>query len=298
MEVSVKVNMRLEEIKHRISFIFYSFLDLIGWSKIVMQSFSGLYGTLSAIDAAKILCGEHPAEIFFHWLLFSHPLRIFLFTQVLLLFIAIAEKITIGSYTRLKRELKRKDAKLDVLYNNMKELFDGLLMSFANAELAFGTHEQNQERISLYLAKKDKNNDIDYLYPIGRYSSNPDFRSKRRSRYSINKGCIGEAYRNGYCYNGSITPEECLNKYSYSEDEYKAMRMKSKTVAAISIKDKSDRVIGVLVAESQEISWLSGTIKRKLEKQAKYYAEICMTLKDYIDDKTESKFNKKGDMPW
>ena len=290
--------MQLGRIKQWISFIFYKFLDIIGWTKILIQGISGLYGTLSAIDLTKILCGEHPAEIFFHWLLLSHPLKIFLFTQIILLFIAVSEKFTIGSYTKLKMELKSKEEKLDILNNNIKELFDGLLMSFANAELAFGTHEQNQERISLYLAKKDNTNQVDYLYPIGRYSSNPNFRNMRRSRYSVNKGCIGEAYKNDYCYNANITPEECLNKYSYTEEEYKAMRMKPKTIAAISIKDKSNRIVGVLVAESQEKSWLAGTIKRKLEKQANYYAEICTKLKDYIDEKVENKINKKGDMPW
>lgn len=290
--------MQLVRIKQWISFIFYKFLDIIGWAKIIIQGVSGLYGTLSAIDLTRILCGEHPAEIFFHWLLLSHPLKIFLFTQIILLFVAIAEKFAIGSYTKLKMELKSKEEKLDILNNNIKELFDGLLMSFANAELAFGTHEQNQERISLYLAKKDNTNQVDYLYPIGRYSSNPNFRNMRRSRYSVNKGCIGEAYKNDYCYNANITPEECLNKYSYTEEEYKAMRMKPKTIAAISIKDKSNRIVGVLVAESQEKSWLAGTIKRKLEKQANYYAEICTKLKDYIDEKVENKINKKGDMPW
>lgn len=290
--------MRLTKITQWFSFIFYKFLDTVGWAKILIQGISGIYGTFSAIDLSRVLSGEHPAEVFFHWVLLSHPLRIFIIAQVILLFIAITEKFAIGSYTKLKLEIKEKDDKLDILNNNIKELFEGLLMSFANAELAFGTQEQNQERISLYLAKRDTDNNINYLYPIGRYSSNPNFRNVRRSRYSIDKGCIGEAYKNDYCYNGNVTEEECINLYSYSPEEYNSMRMKSKTIIAISVKDKENQIIGVLVAESKEENWQITTIKRKLEKQVKYYAEICIKLKDYINSKVDSKSNITGDMPW
>ncbi len=290
--------MRLTKITQWFSFIFYKFLDTVGWSKILIQGISGIYGTFSAIDLSRVLSGEHPAEVFFHWVLLSHPLRIFIIAQVILLFIAITEKFAIGSYTKLKLEIKEKDDKLDILNNNIKELFEGLLMSFANAELAFGRQEQNQERISLYLAKRDTDNNINYLYPIGRYSRNPNFRNVRRSRYSIDKGCIGEAYKNDYCYNGNVTEEECIELYSYSPEEYNSMRMKSKTIVAISVKDKENQIIGVLVAESKEENWQITTIKRKLEKQVKYYAEICIKLKDYINSKVDSKSNITGDMPW
>ena len=285
--------MRLTKITQWFSFIFYKFLDTVGWAKILIQGISGIYGTFSAIDLSRVLSGEHPAEVFFHWVLLSHPLRIFIIAQVILLFIAITEKFAIGSYTKLKLEIKEKDDKLDILNNNIKELFEGLLMSFANAELAFGTQEQNQERISLYLAKRDTDNNINYLYPIGRYSSNPNFRNVRRSRYSIDKGCIGEAYKNDYCYNGNVS-----DLYSYSPEEYNSMRMKSKTIVAISVKDKENQIIGVLVAESKEENWQITTIKRKLEKQVKYYAEICIKLKDYINSKVDIKSNITGDMPW
>lgn len=290
--------MRSAKIKQWFSFIFYKFLDIIGWSKIFIQGIAAFYGAISAIDLTKVLSGEHPTEVFLHWFLFSHPLRIFIVAQAILMFIAVAEKIAIGSYTRLKKELKEKEEKLDILNNNIKELFEGLLMSFANAELAFGSQEQNQERISLYLAKRNTSNNIDYLYPIGRYSSNPNFRNVRRSRYSIDKGCIGEAYKNDYCYNGDVTEDECINLYSYSQDEYNSMRMKPKTIVAMSVKDKENRVIGVLVAESKEKNWQITTIKKKLEKQVKYYAEICIKLNDYINSKVDSKSNIKGDMPW
>lgn len=285
-------------LKQRAIQLFYRFVDFFGWVKIPIATLATIYSILVTIDTNSILCGFHPAIVFLHWFIFDHKFIWLITSLSILTFIAILEKCAIGSYTKLKQELKEKEEKLDILNNYIKELFDGLLMSFANAELAFGTHEQNQERISLYLAKKDNNNNIDYLYPIGRYSSNPTFRNVRRSRYSVKKGCIGEAYKNDFCYNPNITLEECLKKYSYTKDEYKAMRMKPKTIAAISVKDKSNRVVGVLVAESQEKSWLSGSIRRKLEKQIKYYADICTILKDYIDDKVENKLCKKEDMPW
>lgn len=290
--------MLLKKIQFYLETLFYRFLDFIGWSKIFIQSISGIYGVIITLDTSKILAGSHPVEIFFHWLLFKHPLIIFFATLVILFLYAIIEKCAIGSYSKLKKELRVKEEKLEILNNYIKELFEGLLMSFANAELSFGAQGQNKERISLYLVKKDQSNNIDYLYPIARYSSNPCFRNVRRSKYSVTKGCIGEAYKNDYCYNGNITKEECTGLYLYTEEEYSAMRMKSKTIAAMAVKDKENRVIGILVAESMEEKWQMTTIKRKLEKQSKYYAEICVKLSDYIDSKVDSKENIKGEMPW
>ena len=199
---------------------FFIFIDWFGWIKLVLQGFAVMYGVLCTIDVSNVLIGEHPAIIFSRWILLSHPLRIFIIIQIILLLIAIIEKATMKSYSKLIKQLADKEEKLKILNNNMKELFDGLLMSFANAELSFGRTEQNQERISLYLAKKDNNNNINYLYPFGRYSSNPNFRSTRRKKYSIHKGCIGEAYKNDYCYNRNITKAICINKYHYTNDEY------------------------------------------------------------------------------
>lgn len=276
----------------------FMLLDWLGWLKLILQSLAVIYGVLFTVDVTKILTGEHPATVFLLWLLcLGNPLIIFIIIQIVLLLIAIIEKATMKSYSKLIKQLADKEEKLKILNNNMKELFDGLLMSFANAELAFGTGKQNQERISLYLVKKDNNNNIDYLYPFGRYSSNPKFRNTRRRKYNIDKGCIGEAYKNDYCYDGNITRNTCLNKYSYSNNEYNSMRMKTKTIAAMALKDKSNRVIGVLVAESQEQNWQKTQIRKKLEKQVNYYSEICCIFKDYIDDKVDSNINK-GDMPW
>ena len=88
-----------------------------------------------------------------------------------------------------------------------------------------------------------------------------------------------------------------MQLYSYSDQEYDEIRMKSKTIAAIAIKDKTNRILGVIVAESIAQNWLKDTIKDKLEKQAKYYAEIYIKFKDYIDDKVDNNMDK-GEMPW
>ncbi len=273
-------------------------LDSLGWIKIIFQSGATIFGMLAACDLTKFLNNSHPATIFVHWLLFSHPLRICLLLQVILLLIAILEKAQIGSYSKLRKELDNTQKKLDILNNCIKELFEGILMSFAIAELGFGNNQENGERISLYIAKQDSNSSVSYLYPIGRYSSNPIYRQIRRKKYSVHKGCIGEAYRNDYCYNGYVTETVCTNLYSYSPAEFQEMRMKSRTLAAISLTDRQNHVIGVLVAESKEQDWQKNSIKKKLEKQAQYLTDMYLTLKNYIDDKVDNTISENGGMPW
>ena len=82
----------------------------------------------------------------------------------------------------------------------------------------------------------------------------------------------------------------------YSSNEYQEIRMKSKTYAACSLKDKQNKVIGILVAESLDENWQVSNIKQKLEKQAKYYSEIYITLKDYIENKVNNE--NGGSIPW
>lgn len=277
--------------------IFYQFLDFIGWFKIILESISAIYGVIIAIDTTNLLTSKHPCAIFFHWIFLAHPTKILLVSIIIILIISIVEKLTIGSFTILKGKLQDSEKKLDIINNNIRELFEGLLMSFANAELHFGTDAQNQERISIYIAKNDEQNNSTYLFPLARYSSNPIYRNTRRKKYNINKGCIGKAYINDYEYNGYITKTVCKKLYSYSDQEYDEIRMKSKTIAAIAIKDKTNRILGVIVAESIAQNWLKDTIKDKLEKQAKYYAEIYIKFKDYIDDKVDNNMDK-GEMPW
>ena len=119
--------------------LFYKIVDFFGWIKIPITTLATIYSILVTIDTDAILCGSHPAIAFLHWSIFEHKFALLISFLCILTFIAILEKFAIGSYTKLKQELKEKEDKLEILNNYIKELFDGLLMSFANAELAFGT---------------------------------------------------------------------------------------------------------------------------------------------------------------
>lgn len=272
-------------------------LTYLDWLKIILSSLVSVYGVACGLSFATREF-SHPLMIFLQWAISFHPLSIFIISSILLLIITIIEKIKLGSYAQIRKNLKDTEGKLRFLRNNIRELFEGLLMSFANNELSFDTQIGNTERISLYLVQKDENNNIQHLYPIARYASNPEYRKTRRNKYSINKGCVGKAYHEDWHYVGNMDENTAIEHYNYTTDEYNVIRMKSKTYAAISLKDNRNNIIGILVVESMQEDWmLERTLKQKLSNQSKYYSEICMTLSDYIEPSVLLN-DKERNMPW
>lgn len=272
-------------------------LEHLDWLKIVLSFITSIYGVSCGINLNTFQF-NHPLFIFIQWILNWHALTLFIISSILLFIISIVEKIKLGSYSQIRKNLRNAECKLEILNNNIKELLEGLLMSFANSELNFSNQNGNNERISLYLLKEDSELNLQHLYPIARYASNPEFRKTRRSQYSINKGCIAKAYNEDWCYDGNVDENKCIEIYGYTTDEYNAIRMKSRTYAAITLKNIKNNVIGVLVVESIQANWMSErTLKTKLFNQAKYYAEICTILNEYIDSKVLVN-NKERNMPW
>lgn len=272
-------------------------LDYLDCIKIVLSSIAAIYGVTCGLQL-NTKEFNHPIMIFCQWLLDFHPFAIFLISSLLLLIIAIVEKFKLGSYAQIRKKLKEAECKLKYLRNNIRELFEGLLMSFANGELSFTSPNGNNERISLYIAQKDADANIKYLYPIARYASNPEYRKIRRNKYSVNKGCIGKAYHEDWHYVGNMDENISIEIYNYTTDEYNAIRMKSRTYAAITLKDNRNNVIGILVAESVKGNWMSEkSLKQKLSHQAKYYSEICMAFSEYIAPSVLLN-DKERNMPW
>lgn len=277
--------------------IWIGILTYLDWLKIVLSSITSVYGVACCLSFTTREF-SHPVMIFLQWVISFHPLFIFFISSILLLIISIIEKIKLGSYAQIRTKLKDTKKKLIFLRNNIRELFEGLLMSFANNELNFDSQNGNNERISLYLVQKDENNNIQHLYPIARYASNPEYRKTRRNNYSINKGCVGKAYHEDWHYIGNMDENTAIEHYNYTNDEFNAIRMQSKTYAAISLKDNRNNVIGILVVESMQKDWmLERTLKQKLSNQSKYYSEICMALCDYIEPSVLLN-DKERNMPW
>jgi len=271
-------------------------LQRLDWIKIYLTTAVTIYAVVCGLDIANKNF-HNPLVVCIQWLLSWHPFVIFSTLSIFLLIISIMEKVKLGSYFQIKKKAEEAEQKLELLNNNIEELFNGLLMVFTNNELDFGANEQNHERISLYLAKKNQNSDIEHLYPMARYSGNPEYRKKQqRKQYPVNIGCIGEAYRNGYCYDGNVDENKSKQQYGYSDTGYNAIKMKSQTYAAIALKDVNNNVIGILVAESIDSNWQPSGLKDKLQKQAEYYAKIYTTLKDYIDSKVNTGDPQKGEI--
>ena len=93
-------------LRHGAKQLFYKVVDFFGWIKIPITTLATIYSILVTIDTNHILCGSHPAIAFLHWLIFEHKFALLITFLCILTFIAVLEKCAIGSYTKLKRELK------------------------------------------------------------------------------------------------------------------------------------------------------------------------------------------------
>lgn len=274
-------------------FIIYN-LDTI---KIVLTILASIFGVITGCDLKNNWnLPNHPLFDFAKWALSSHPLLIFFMISVLLIVIAIVEKYKGGSYANLKKELSQNQRKLELLDDNLKEILIGQLIAFGRNELNFGNDNFNKERLTLYWVDPEEK-ETKWLYQLARFSSDPTYEKSKSKRYSIDKGCIGKAYRHDWCFDPNVTDRVSKNKYNYSDEELSLINMKSHTYAACKIKDNENKIYGVLVAEHiDKNAWEEETIKIKLQLQAERLAKMLKTLNAYI--KNRYRDNNEGGTQW
>lgn len=152
-------------------------------------------------------------------------------------------EIALGAAKQATEDLGQADAdnrkKYQAILNN--ELF--VLYNF----LGFS----NDERINLLM-----HDDQDQMYMIGRYSTKLAYRRKGRSHYKDDEGVVGLAWNNGNCFVDDL-PEgeyeyarECVIQFKMKREDAFNLRMKSRTIGAVTVRDIFDQQIAVIVFES------------------------------------------------
>jgi hypothetical protein len=158
--------------------------------------------------------------------------------------------------TKLKKQITQLNLKVEQLNRGLKLQGQGYF-EIVNDELYLLFLKLNfkeKERISLY-----KYN-CEHFELIGRYSTDPIYKSKESRIYANNQGLIGHAWQNGKAFvNNLPSPSDLKNyskvlkeKWGVPENISRKLVLKSRTIMAYKISDFNDKAIGVIVFESEQ----------------------------------------------
>jgi len=147
----------------------------------------------------------------------------------------------------------------------------------------------SQERISLYVIRSvDGSGEVELMQ---RYSLNGEFGKLGRSKYKINEGVIGRAWKDGTCYFTNLPdPERDFKSYKkqqkdefgYSEEIVRKFSMKARTYFAFKIANKDD-CPGFVVLESLSNKFLDeNTFQETLMKNNDFLHFMLSTFKTKV----------------
>lgn len=242
-----------------------------------------LSATFLSYDPSKLKDGSHwryTVEFIIPYLGWVLGISVLIYALV-----KIIEATAKPKLNKIQNELNEIKYHNKLVSEQVRNLFDGYLYNLAN-KLSFGESSENNERISLYI--HDNNNTF---IPCGRYSANPKYRSPSRTSYPDNEGCISKGWENGWHFDNAFPYPEvergdyidyCLNTYGIQRNTCKKINMKSRSFAALSIKNNGDS-FAVLVLESTKVDRFSeDEIKNILKEQNDFLAEMIRQLRDFI----------------
>lgn len=127
--------------------------------------------------------------------------------------------------------------------------------------------------------------------PFGRYSLNPKYAKKGRPKYPDNQGCIAKGWENNWYFDNTFSnPDSNENEYlyknktTYSMDKaiVKRLKMKSTLFAVLRLDVKSNPIAVVVVESTNSNKYNENQIKKILEDQKDYLAEMISNLEAYI----------------
>lgn len=167
------------------------------------------------------------------------------------------------------KTLKKKYSKIDVITENIKNLFDGFLVQISKK---LKITEGDSTRLSLYLYDDTSSQFV----PCGRYCPNPQYNIAGRPSYPYNRGCIGEGWKKG-CFFRNHDTALGMNK-----KELKILTMPSELYAVMRIEHES-KPIALLVVESiDKDRFQEENLKQILYEFRGEIENLILNLKDYI----------------
>ncbi len=212
-------------------------------------------------------------------------------------FIASASVSAISSWimTRRQKTFKALQCEIDEsreqigeIGNNIKFLFDGLLLNLSK-KLSF--KQGDQARISIYVHEESDGKFI----PCGRYSPNPELRKPGRTSYPDGQGCIAKGWQNGWHYDNSF-PEtrtrhqnHCHSQYGIPKPVHDNMKMHSLVYAVLRLDDPLGNPLAVMVVESEKADQFDANqLQADMESVAADFSQMISTLRQHIPSPTDA----------
>jgi hypothetical protein len=176
---------------------------------------------------------------------------------------------------------KARDASAKV-GENIVFVMEGLLYNLGRK---LGFSAEGHSRVSLYVYDDAQ----DVFVPCGRFSHNPVYAKKGRTKFNASQGCIGKAWRNDWHFDNSI-PDDWSAATSYHKENYNipkgtaaALKMRSRLIAGKKVVDQNNRPTAIIVVESAKAdAFGEEELRVKVESVADDFGRIVAGLRSYI----------------
>ena len=182
----------------------------------------------------------------------------------------------------LEAEIDKSREQTLEISNNIKDLFDGLLLGLSK-KLQFKPEEEF--RISIYIHKEDES----HFIICGRYSPNPELSKLGRSFYPDNEGCIAKGWQKGWYYDEGfkktkgLHQKRCKKIYGINEETHEKLTMYPTMYAVKRFDDHSGKPLAVMVIETLNDYQLNEkSLKESLNDIGTDYSQIISVLKKYV----------------
>ncbi len=215
-------------------------------------------------------------------------LGVFIISVIISAFLSWVMKDLQKSQNAQKSEINENRDQIGEIGNNIKFLFDGLLLNLSK-KLNF--KQGDQSRISIYIHKEDSAQFI----PCGRYSPNPEFRKPGRTSYPDTQGCIAKGWQNGWHFDNEFPGTEtkhqnrCLAQYNVPKEVHKELIMMSQVYAVKRLDDPAGKALAVLVIESMKKDMFDANqLQADLNSITDDYSQMIATLRKHIPSPTDA----------
>lgn len=182
----------------------------------------------------------------------------------------------------LQEEIDECREQMGEIGNNIKFLFDGLLLNLSK-KLNF--RQDDQARISIYIHNEKSGTFI----PCGRYSPNPELRKPGRTSFSDTQGCISQGWQRGWHYDDGFPDtrtrhqNHCLANYNIPKETHSKLKMMSLVYAVMRFDDNAGTPLAVIVVESLNSNQFDANqLQADLESVADDFAQMIATLRPHI----------------